>query len=147
MALHSINIQTVSTTNTFIIAMMIYPEIQRTVQKELDAVLSGDRLPLFEDQDSTPYLVAALKECLRWKSVAPLGLPHSSNRNDEYNGKFIPKDTMLLANIWKFGQDPVEYPLPTEFNPERFLVSEQGKWNLKQDFLDPEDFAFGFGRR
>lgn len=65
MALHSINIQTVSTTNTFIIAMMIYPEIQRTIQKELDAVLSGDRLPLFEDQDSTPYLVAALKESLR----------------------------------------------------------------------------------
>ena len=40
--------------------------------------------------------------------------------------------------------DPVFYPNPTEFKPERFL-KEDG--TLNPDAKDPGAFAFGFGRR
>lgn len=41
--------------------------------------------------------------------------------------------------------DPVTYPNPTEFKPERFL-SADGK-SLNPAVRDPQAIAFGFGRR
>lgn len=40
--------------------------------------------------------------------------------------------------------DPKMYPNPSAFEPERYLKG--GKLNT-EDVLDPEDIAFGFGRR
>jgi cytochrome P450 len=40
-------------------------------------------------------------------------------------------------------QDPVAYPDPFKFKPERFL--KDGK--LDPQVQDPGDIAFGFGRR
>lgn len=40
--------------------------------------------------------------------------------------------------------DPVFYPNPTEFKPERFLKEDR---TLNPDAKDPGAFAFGFGRR
>ena len=53
--------------------MMMYPEVQRKAQEEIDGVIGHDRLPTLADQASLPYVDAVAKEVLRWNPVAPLG--------------------------------------------------------------------------
>lgn len=52
----------------------MYPSVARRAQAELDSVVGNERLPTFADTENLPYIDAVLKESLRWRSVAPLGL-------------------------------------------------------------------------
>ena len=81
-------------------AMACYPDVQRQARLELDAVVGPGRLPTFVDRDSLPYIAAVMKEALRWQSVVPLGVPHRSLQDDEYNGYFIPAGSSVIANLW-----------------------------------------------
>ncbi|KAI0335310.1 cytochrome P450 [Cubamyces sp. BRFM 1775] len=132
-----------STLQTFFLAMALHPDVQRKAQVELDAVVGPMRLPEFEDQRSLPYIQAIVKECLRWQNVFTLGLPHRLMQDDEYNGYFIPKGSIILGNIWAISHNPQTYSEPDTFNPDRFF--SDGKWN--HSLPDPSDYAFGFGRR
>lgn len=58
-----------ATINNFFLAMILYPEVQEKIRKEIDSVIGTDRLPEFEDEDSLPYLTAALKELMRCESI------------------------------------------------------------------------------
>ncbi len=80
--------------------MASYPEVQRKAQAELETVIGPHRLPGFSDRDSLPYVNALMKELLRWRSVVPIGVPHCSLEDDEYRGYFIPKGSVVIANIW-----------------------------------------------
>ena len=84
----------------FFLAMAMHPAVQQKAQEELDRVVGGDRLPDFDDRNSLPYVNALLKEVLRWHIVLPLGVPHRATADDEYNGYFIPKGTIVFSNIW-----------------------------------------------
>jgi cytochrome P450 len=54
--------------------MVLYPEVQKKAQAELDNVVGEDRLPQFDDRPDLPYLEAIVKEVFRWIPVAPTGL-------------------------------------------------------------------------
>ena len=82
--------------------MTLHPEAQRKAQDELDRAIGRDRLPTFADRPNLPYVDALVKEVLRWNPVAPLGLPHVTFSDDVFEGYHIPKDSILLANIWYF---------------------------------------------
>ena len=85
---------------TFFLAMVGCPEVQEKAHKELDAVVGSRRLPTFEDLTSLPYVTAIIKETARWQVVTPIGLPHRTIQDDEYDGYFIPKGSNVLANLW-----------------------------------------------
>lgn len=53
--------------------MAMFPEAQAKAQAEIDAVIGKDRLPDFGDYEFLPYVVATVKECMRWQLVLPLG--------------------------------------------------------------------------
>lgn len=63
----------VSSLSTFFLAMLLYPEVQRRAQLELDKICHG-RLPEFSDRESLPYINALCREVLRWNPTAPLGV-------------------------------------------------------------------------
>ncbi|KAG9100282.1 hypothetical protein FS749_015775 [Ceratobasidium sp. UAMH 11750] len=126
----------VSSIMTFILAMVLHPEIQQKAQAELDSVLGENRLPELSDRESLPYMNCILKEVSRWNSVAPLGVAHACSQDDEYKGYRIPKGSMVIGNTWAISNNPSVYPEPRKFNPDRFLGSSV-----------PEAPAFGFGRR
>nr|VWO96616.1 N/A [Ganoderma boninense] len=127
----------------FVLAMTLYPEVQRRAQKELDDVVGRDRLPTFEDRDRLPYIANIVKETFRWKTVTPLGVPHATTEEDMYRTMFIPKGTTVVANIFAMLQDEFVYKNPTEFVPERYESSPDGSTGEP----DPARVAFGFGRR
>jgi cytochrome P450 len=68
-----IHLQTSSQLGWFVLAMVIYPDVQCRAQRELDMVVGQDRLPTFQDFDGLPYIRAIVKEILRWRGVTPLG--------------------------------------------------------------------------
>ncbi|CAL1696588.1 unnamed protein product [Somion occarium] len=131
----------------FMLAMVTHPEIQKKAQEELDAVIGRDRMPTFADRDSLPYVQACVRESLRWKTVAPIGVPHQSVEDDWYEGHFIPKGTICIPNQWAMNKDPDVYgPDAEEFNPGRHIDKDG---NLYCPFEDTHDghVGFGFGRR
>ena len=76
--------------------MSLYPDVQAKAQTELDRFVGPNRLPTFNDYDNLIYIRAVVLETLRWLPVAPLGLPHSTTRDDEYKGMRIPSGTIIF---------------------------------------------------
>ncbi|KAI0306165.1 cytochrome P450 [Multifurca ochricompacta] len=124
---------------SFVLAMVLYPEVQRRAQEEIDSVVGHGNLPDFGDEESLPYLKAVLYELLRWSPPAPFGIPHRLIKDDVYEGYFIPAKSLVFPNIWAIFHDPATYPEPSKFKPERFLDTTTPVPLL--------DVAFGFGRR
>lgn len=133
---------TFNTLATFFVAILLDPSVQTKAQDELDAVIGRERLPTFEDRSRLPYIDAICKEILRWKPVVPLSIPHSTTRDDIYEGYFIPKGSLVIPNSWAILHDPAVYPDPYAFNPSRFL-------NPDGSVRDDSTWAsgFGYGRR
>ncbi|KAJ3553129.1 hypothetical protein NM688_g3785 [Phlebia brevispora] len=109
---------TVSALGTFLLAMVLHPEVQRKAQAEIDRVIGHDRLPTFEDEQDLPYITAVMREVLRWRPIAPLG-------------RAILHDESVFKD-------------PDSFNPDRFLTKEG---TLDADSASHVDFVFGFARR
>lgn len=130
-----------SSLSIFFLAMTLHPECQVQAQEEIDAVIGSERLPTFEDRSSLPYVESLLQESLRWNSAAPLGVPHSSMEDDVYNGMFIPKDSIIIANTRAMTLDERVYSDPFKFNPSRFLPAPEGRGEPYPNG------PFGFGRR
>ncbi|KAH9976345.1 cytochrome P450 [Lactifluus volemus] len=133
---------TVSAVASLFLALVLYPDVQKRAQAELDSVLARDRLPGFEDRPRLPYINALCRELLRWRIVAPAGFPHSSSEDDVYRGFFIPKGSVVIANAWAILHNPEIYPDPEVFKPERFL-DENGC--LRDD--PALSLVFGVGKR
>lgn len=45
--------------------MLLYPEVQKAAQDEIDRVVGSDRLPAYNDMSALPYLTAVMMESLR----------------------------------------------------------------------------------
>ncbi|KAA1478712.1 cytochrome P450 [Dentipellis sp. KUC8613] len=144
---------TPSTLLSFLLAMVVYPDVQTRAQAELDALLgspdgSSLRLPTLDDRARLPYVNALIKEVWRWNPSVPLGLAHRVTKDDTYNGFFIEKGATVYANIWCVSilHDERTYHSPYEFLPERFL-DDAGALRALDKMEDPSWTAFGFGRR
>ncbi|KAI0302454.1 cytochrome P450 [Multifurca ochricompacta] len=133
---------TVSAMMSFILAVLLRPDLQKKAQEELDAVTGRERLPTFDDRQRLPLIDAMCKEVTRWMPVTPLGLPHASTEDNVYEGFFIPKGALVIGNTWAILHDSATYPEPNIFKPERFLKSDGSSRD------DPTlTSAFGFGKR
>ncbi|EIM83841.1 cytochrome P450 [Stereum hirsutum FP-91666 SS1] len=134
---------TVSSLQSFFLEMTRRPDIQERAQREIDDFVGSDRLPSFDDENSLPYVTALLKEILRFSPVAPCAGLRELTADDVYKGYHMPAGSVVLVNVWAILHDPIEYPEPERFNPDRFL--KDGK--LNPEVKDPATAAFGFGRR
>jgi hypothetical protein len=82
-------------------------DVQKRVSAEVDSAVPANRLPCLADIDSMPYLMATIKETLRWNPPLPLGyrlqfyhepsslltvivgVPHRNGKADTYNGALV----------------------------------------------------------
>jgi len=126
---------------SFMLCMVLHPEVFKKAQTEIDQVVGNDRLVEFDDRGSLPYFDYVLKEVLRWGCPVPLGVPHQLTTDDEYRGYFLPRESTVLVNAWAITRNEELYPEPERFNPERFRGKMDSEAALQVDSI------FGFGRR
>jgi hypothetical protein len=59
---------------TFILAMVLYPDVLAKAQAELDRVVGSHRLPDLSDRSTLPYLDAIITETFRYVSFNVVAL-------------------------------------------------------------------------
>ncbi|KAI0174355.1 putative cytochrome P450 [Pestalotiopsis sp. NC0098] len=132
----------------FVQAMVIYPDVAKKAQAELDRVC-GDRMPDLNDVPNLPYIRACAKESLRWMPGFMLGVPHAVTQDDMYMGYRIPKNSTVIMNVWSVHNDPQRHPDPRRFDPSRYKDDNQTSIDAANnpDATKRDHFVFGAGRR
>ncbi|KAM8825942.1 steroid 21-hydroxylase [Synchiropus picturatus] len=101
------------------------PEVQTMVYEELRSVSEG-RYPKYSERHRLPVLRALISEVLRLRPVAPLAVPHRAIRDSSLAGHFIPRNTVIIPNLFGAHHDPATWDDPYSFKPERFLEDGGG---------------------
>ena len=111
-------------------------EIQDKLQKELDSVLEGGRLPTGDDLPKLQYAEKIFKETLR---IRPSVWALSRLTNEEYKiGEYvIPNSSVIFMSQYAMHNSPKYYIDPDIFNPER--------WTKEFLFKLPRFAYFPFG--
>ncbi|HZB44448.1 MAG TPA: cytochrome P450, partial [Pyrinomonadaceae bacterium] len=96
-----------------------HPEVEARLHAELDAVLTGGRLPTVEDIPALRYTEMVVAETMRlyppaW-TVGRLAIA-----DHEAGGYLIPKGSLVLLSQYVVHRDPRFFPDPERFDPERF---------------------------
>ncbi|KAF9231569.1 cytochrome P450 [Melanogaster broomeanus] len=144
--------------SNFILAAARHPAAQARVQEELDMVVGTDRgepmrcnvsmynltsplAPTFEDSNRLPQLHAFMSEALRWRPVVSAGVAHRATEDIIWRGQMIPAGATVLGCHWAISRDPVAFPDPEKFDPQRWL-DLNGQLRADLWFC-----TYGFGRR
>lgn len=133
------------------------------VQAEIDRVIGQSRQPSMGDRANMPYTDAVIHEVQRMGNIAPLGLPHITNKDLKLGGYIIPKvvswasavkenvvfvshimlhiycinclqGVMIIPNLASALFDKNEWETPDTFNPGHFL-NEEGKFVKRAAFV------------
>ncbi|XP_060115858.1 cytochrome P450 1A5-like [Heteronotia binoei] len=136
---------TVTTALTWSLAyLVVYPEIQKKIQGEIDETIGRERKPRLSDRPLLPYTEAFIQEMFRHSSFLPFTIPHCTTRDTVLNGYYIPKDMCVFVNQWQVNHDKDLWKDPSIFKPERFL-SDNGK-EVNKDECE-KVLVFGLGKR
>ncbi|KAL4946186.1 hypothetical protein BDV06DRAFT_151730 [Aspergillus oleicola] len=113
------------------------PDIQDEAAKAIQEMYSEEQ-PLCDsaDDQKCAYVVALVREFLRYYTVLRLALPRTSIKEITYEGKLIPKGTVFFLNSWACNMDPDVWSDPEEFRPERWFEQP-----------DAPMFTYGMGYR
>ncbi|ETS87879.1 hypothetical protein PFICI_01707 [Pestalotiopsis fici W106-1] len=131
-------LDTITTQVAWFCALLVNrPDIQDRAAQEIQKFYSDDK-PLCdsEDDQQCAYIVALVRESLRYYTVLRLALPKCSIRDVVYNGVTIPKGTVVFLNSWACNMDDETWSDPEVFRPERYLEQP-----------DAPMFTYGMGYR
>ena len=106
------------------------PDILNQLIEEVDSVLQG-KLPSFSNFSQLKYTRRIIDESLR---LCPPGMglaPRVALEDDEIQGYFIPKGTVVNLATYFIGRHPQFWQDPEQFDPDRFLpdkIKHQAKF-------------------
>lgn len=89
---------TMETLTGFVKAMVMFPNVAKAAQAELDRICGG-RMPELDDWPDLCYVRGCIKEALRWFPASPLGVPHALTADNQYMGYRLPKGTTVICNV------------------------------------------------
>ncbi|XP_010186420.1 PREDICTED: LOW QUALITY PROTEIN: cytochrome P450 2J2-like, partial [Mesitornis unicolor] len=120
--------------------MALHPDIQARVQAEIDAVIGQGRQPTLQDRDNMPYTNAVVHEVQRKGNIIVFNVPRLTMKDTVLDGFYIPKGTVMMANISSVLMDKTEWETPDTFNPGHFL--KDGQFWKRETFV-----PFSLGKR
>ncbi|KAF1972180.1 cytochrome P450 phenylacetate hydroxylase-like protein [Bimuria novae-zelandiae CBS 107.79] len=113
------------------------PDIQKTAIEEIRKFYLAEE-PLCDayDDQNCEYVVALVREFLRYYCVLRLALPRATVKDIVYEDKLIPAGSTIYLNVWACNMDPKVWHDPEVFRPERWLEQP-----------DAPLFTYGLGYR
>ncbi|OQV17435.1 putative Cytochrome P450 2U1 [Hypsibius exemplaris] len=134
--------ETTSTTVLWAMVFMIEnPDVMQNVQDEIDENVGREKILTSSDRVRLPYTEAVILEVQRCANLVPLGVPHRSHEDIQVDGYTIPKDTLIVANLFSIHRDPRYWKDPEQFDAFRFLKDDK-------KLIRPDGFApFLIGKR
>ncbi|XP_060622746.2 cytochrome P450 2J5-like [Anolis sagrei] len=116
------------------------PYIQDKIIKEIDDVLGSSSI-CYEDHKQLPYTNAVFHEIMRYRYVVLIGTGRQTTKDVNIGSFFIPKETVVIPDMYAILHDPQHWETPEEFNPNHFL-DKDGNFVTRKEFL-----VFGAGAR
>jgi cytochrome P450 len=126
----------------FCLYLAAHPEIQAKLHDQIDTQIGPNRLPSLADREVMTYFEAATLELLRISSIISIGIFRSTLTEIEFHGYRIPKDTMVVMNLYACNHDEEYWGDPEVYRPERFLSPDGERIIKHEPFM-----AFGAGKR
>jgi cytochrome P450 len=149
----SANVFAGSDTTSIALRAIIYflcrnPEKKKKLVAEIDRKDAAGKLshPITyrEASEELPYLQAVMKESMRLHpSVGLLLERYVPPEGVTVADHFLPGGTVVGINAWVVHRNPVIFPAPEEFRPERWLEAAPGELKLMESTM----FQFGAGSR
>ncbi|KAH7707514.1 Protein CYP-33C1 [Aphelenchoides avenae] len=121
--------------------VLLNPEVQEEIHRELDDVVGSDRLITLDDRLRLPFVQAVVHETQRLCNVVPMNLPHETTRDVVIDGYNVPKGTCVVPQISMVLYDEKIFPNSRAFNPNRF-IDEAGNLIKVDEFI-----PFSIGKR
>ncbi|TEA14143.1 3-hydroxyphenylacetate 6-hydroxylase [Colletotrichum sidae] len=116
-------LDTITTQVAWFVALLAQrPDIQEKAVAAIREFYS-EQQPLCdaEDDQQCRYIVALVRESLRYYTVLRLALPRASVRDVTYGEVLIPKGSVIFLNAWACNMDSEVWTDPEVFRPERWL--------------------------
>jgi len=126
---------TLSTIRWFFLHLFHNPGYQQKLYEEIKSQIGVKRPATFKDAELLPLVQAAILEILRLESIAPLSIPHNTTVDTFLAGENIPKNTMVVFNIYNIHHNQNDWNNPNEFKPERWL-------NVDGSLRPEKEFSF-----
>ena len=126
-----------------IMYMIVFPEVQGRVHKEIDATVGRYHRIEISDRSRLNYTWATVLEVMRITTIVPFGLPHSTVRDTEINGFRVDKKCVAMINLHSIHMDEAFWKDPKNFRPDRLLDQNKEFCKEKVSHIVP----FGLGRR
>ena len=99
-------------------------EVIKKCREEITRVVQEKEHVGLHHEKEMPYCMAVVYELLRTCSVAPLGLPRKTMDEVKIGNYIIPKDTMVMPNLWSVNNQKSLWKNTNKFTPENFLDDE-----------------------
>ena len=111
---------TTSTTLNFVIIHMLNnPLWQEELLHEITTAFRGG-VPSMEDLEKLPKLEATIQETLRLNPLGPL-IPRATVHATKVRDYVVPANCQVWVNVYHINYDPVVFPDPMSFCPQRWL--------------------------
>ena len=111
----------------------LHPDIQQTLQEELESVIPKGEDITMDEIKQLVYLEAVIKESLRLYPPVPL-ISRKISHDLKLGEYVVPKGASLYLNIGALHKDPNVFPEALHFKPERFLAQNQIKSHTSFSF-------------
>ncbi|OAA36862.1 Cytochrome P450 [Metarhizium rileyi] len=116
-------LDTVTTQVAWFVAFLSQnPDLQEKAVTEIRKFYD-DKSPMCDENDDQKcaYVVALVKESLRYFTVLRLALPRASTKTVSYGEFTIPKGSIVFLNAWACNMDNNVWHDPEVFRPERWF--------------------------
>jgi len=118
------------------------PEVQESIQQEVDTVLENKQLE-YSDLAKLKYIEVVLQESMRLKAIALMISVQANNEVEVMNLSF-PKDTIFLMLSRADSYKDEYFSNASEFNPQRWLDQSA---NTEQQHCPMRSLPYGGGAR
>jgi cytochrome P450 len=133
---------TVTTLKWAFLYLILNPDVQEKIFKEIQSVIGSDKKPQLTDKVNMPYTQAAINEIQRMGNIVPINLVHTVFQDTQVGKYRIPEGVVVIPQISSVHMDADYFPDPDKFDPKRYLDSDE-KSITKIDQLVP----FSMGKR